>query len=105
MSQNESVSHTIAGTNASPINSLILKLSESSHHHAIRLDHATNRNVNRGENIAYIHSFTARIRSILVNARTSNQKTANMITLTIDVCTIFRAAAATSIADSRRVIF
>lgn len=96
ISQNERVSHTIAGTKASHINSLILKLSESSHHHAIRLDPATNRNVKRGENTAYIQSFTALTMSIDISARVSSPNTANIMVLTIDVWTILSAADAIS---------
>ena len=76
MSPNERVSHTIAGTNASPMNSLILKLSSS---HPNKLDPATNRNVNNGAKMAYIQSLMALTRSIDTRAIVSNQKTMNII--------------------------
>lgn len=82
MSPNERVSQTIAGTNASPMNSLIVKLSSS---HPIRLDPATNRKVKSGAKIAYIQSLMALTRSMVARARVSSQNTANMIVLTIDV--------------------
>lgn len=90
---NDNVSHMIAGTNASQINSLILKLSSSP---PSMLDHATNLNVNSGANIAYIQSFTALTMSNTANAITSIPNTINMSKLTIDECTICNAAPATS---------
>ncbi len=81
ISPNDRDNPTIAGTNASPMNSLIVKLSLLSHH--IRLDPATNRNVNRGENIAYTHSLIALTRSIATRARVRSPKTINMIAATI----------------------
>jgi len=92
ISPNERVSPTMAGTKASHINSLRLKLSS----HPMRLDPATNRNVKSGENIAYIHSFTALTISIAVRASVNSPNTANIIVLTIDVCTICSAADAIS---------
>ncbi len=101
MSPNESVSQTIAGTNASPINSLIVKLSSS---HPIRLDPATKRKVKSGANIAYIQSLIALTRSMVARARVRSQNTANMIVLTIDVWTSCIAAVATSSQFSNVVI-
>lgn len=102
ISPNERVSHTIAGTKARPTNSLILKLSLPSH--PIRLDPATNLNVKRGENIAYIQSFTALTINIEIRAIVSSPNTANIIVLTIDVWTILRAADAMSTEVSSRCI-
>lgn len=82
ISPNERVSQTIAGTNASPMNSFIVKLSSS---HPIRFDPATNLNVKSGANIAYIHSLMALTRSIAASASVRSQNTVNMIVLTIDV--------------------
>ncbi len=77
MSPNERVSQTIAGTNASPMNSLIVKLSSLSH--PSRFFQTTNRKVKSGENIAYIQSFIARTMSMAMSARVRIPKTINMI--------------------------
>jgi hypothetical protein len=77
ISPNERVSHTIAGTNASPMNSLIVKLSSLSQ--PSRLDPATKRNVKSGENIAYTQSFMALTSNIATSARVRIPNTINMI--------------------------
>lgn len=87
------MSHTIAGTKASPINSFKLKLSSSPQR---RFDPATKRNVKSGENIAYIQSFIARTKSMAASARVRSQNTRNIIAPTTDECTIFSAALAIS---------
>lgn len=102
ISPNERVSHTTAGTNARPMNSLILKLSSFQPR---RLEPATNLNVKSGANMAYIQSFIARMRSMAARAIVNSPNTANMIVLMIDVCTIWRAALAISSGHSRRFIF
>ncbi len=76
ISPNDSVSHTIAGTNASPMNSLIVKLSSS---HPIRFDPATKRKVKSGANIAYIQSLIALTRSIVTRAKVRSPNTKNII--------------------------
>ena len=76
ISPNERVSHTIAGTKQSPMNSLIVKLS-SSHHNIF--DPATNLNVKSGENTAYIQSLIALMRSTAMRARVRSPNMMNMI--------------------------
>lgn len=89
ISPNESARPIIAGTKARPTNSFIVKLSFSSPH--IRLDHATNRKVKSGENIAYTQSFTARTRRMTTSARVNIPNIKNIIALTSPSCTIFIA--------------
>ncbi len=101
ISPNESESPTIAGTKQSPTNSLIVNVSLFS---PIIADPATNWNVKSGENMAYTHSFIALTINIAARASTSIPNTANIITLTIDVCTISRTAFAISTPDFNVVI-
>lgn len=100
MSPNESESHTIAGTNASPTNSLIVNVSLSS---PIIAHPATNWNVKRGENMAYTQSLIALTSSMTARASTSTQNTTNMMALTSEVCTSCTSALATSIPPSSLV--
>lgn len=76
MRPKESVNHTIAGTNASPMNSLMVKLSSAPH---IRFHPATKRNVKSGEKIAYTQSLIARTRSIAMRAIVRRPNTMNII--------------------------
>lgn len=96
ISPNERVSHTIAGTNARPMNSLIVKLSSLSHQS--KLDPATNRNVKSGENIAYTQSFMALTSNIATRARVSNPNTINIIAAIIPWCKIHTHAFSISVA-------
>lgn len=76
MRPKERVNHTMAGTNASPMNSFIVKLSSAPH---IRFQPATKRNVNKGENMAYTQSLMARTRSIAIRAIVKRPNIMNII--------------------------
>lgn len=84
MSQNQSMSHTIAGTKQSPTNSLIVKLSSLSPEPPNRFVGTTKRNVNNGENIAYIQSLIARRKRMATSANVRSQNKRNMIAAMID---------------------
>ncbi len=84
MSQNQRMSHTIAGTKQSPINSFIVKLSSLSPELPSRLVGTIKRNVNNGENMAYIQSLIARRKRIATSANVSSQNKRNMMAAMID---------------------